>query len=106
MSISLSTLSEIINEIAKDLEKQPGDVTISAEKALETICSPLKQKIFSKVLSSSDKNYYHQVDMEEQTCTCPDYQYRCKGNKDLVCKHIAKAQRALSGYDENFYMDE
>lgn len=106
MSISLSTLSEIINEIAKDLEKQPKDVTISPERALEKICSPLKQKIFSKVLSSSDKDYYHQVNMEEQTCTCPDYQYRCKNDKDLVCKHIEKAQKALSYYDKNFYMEK
>ena len=46
-----------------------------------------------------------QVDLEKLTCTCPDFIYRCK-DKNILCKHLIKAQKSLDDYEKNFYMEE
>jgi len=43
-----------------------------------------------KVQSSSNPETWYEVDVEEETCTCPHHTYR-----QVKCKHIKDAQREV-----------
>jgi len=71
------SMSQKINHAIPRLE--------SAFKLLDGV-TPL---VFPKAIVVSDQKQYH-VDFQEETCECPDYQFR-----NVKCKHIWACQIKL-----------
>ena len=73
--------------------KDYGDVTSKSEENNEnqnTLENNNRKKLFRVRSSVKEKNKYYDVDIENKTCTCPDFNFR--QNK---CKHIVATELYL-----------
>lgn len=106
-TISLKTLADVLSTIADDINKQEGivDEEKTEEEVMSLLESTVRERIFQNVVSSSDSDYYHRVDWEKKTCTCPDYVYRRK-KEGTMCKHLKKRMLWEKRYDKHFYLDD
>ncbi len=107
VTMSLKTLADVLSNIADDIKKPEGfvDEEKTEEEVMSLLESTVREKIFQNVVSSSDSDYYHRVDWERKTCTCPDYVYRRK-KEGTMCKHLKKRMLWEKRYDKHFYLDD
>lgn len=106
-TIRLDTLKTIIDEIARDLnrdkenegEKEDKEIT---EKDFDKMVDFVKKNMFNNVVSESCSDFYHKVDLENNSCTCPDFVYN-KSGRGMDCKHLKKSKKWRVDYEKNFY---
>jgi SWIM zinc finger len=70
-----------------------GDATSKSEESKDnqnTLENNNRKKLFRVRSSVKEKNKYYDVDIENKTCSCPDFNFR--QNK---CKHIVATELYL-----------
>jgi hypothetical protein len=102
MSISLKTLSIIIDEISESIKNSSVNYGEETKMEINEIIMDFNDKLFSKVISFNSKDFYYNVDLKNMTCSCPHYKLRL-ANIDEVCKHISRAVKEKKKYEKWFY---
>ena len=73
--------------------KDYGDAISSSEKSKnnqKTLEHSNNRKLFRVRSGIKEKNRYYDVDIENKTCTCPDFSFR-----QTKCKHIVATELYL-----------
>jgi predicted nucleic acid-binding Zn finger protein len=104
-NITLRKLSEVINEIALEIEKE-AQKNENMQVDCNEVTDCIRKHIFQNVVSETNKDFFHQTNHDNTSCTCPHFKYRLK-NSGKMCKHMRKREKYYTlktSTKNNFYL--
>ena len=97
--MELTNIKRNIRNLAKDFQKFTDhyySVTKTLNEKLQNLCNSYMDNNQPTLEVKGSNGAIYAVDLNNNTCTCPHYQYRLK-DTNKICKHLKKVRWNVSG---------